>query len=124
MAYTITSQCVGCDRCYSQCPTGAIQRVDQQYWINPTLCNSCVGHYSVPQCAASCPTNSGCIPDADEYWTRWFARYSHLVSRLRSPHSQSAYWEHWFDVYSDRLKAQFQARAARLSEAAPAVPVA
>jgi len=102
MAYTITSQCISCSRCASQCPTGAIQSSDRTYWIDASLCNSCIGSYATPQCAAICPTNGGCIPDAPEYWQSWFARYNQLVSRLRHA-SQSAYWDDWFDTYSQRL---------------------
>jgi Fe-S-cluster-containing hydrogenase component 2 len=115
MAYIITNQCIQCvsvatpnqSRCQSQCPTQAIQYNGQNYWIDPTLCNNCVGHYSVPQCAAACPTNGGCIPDIPEYWDRWFVKYNQLVARLQLA-QQAEYWEQWFDTYSQRLKEQIQ----------------
>ncbi len=58
MAYTITTRCVGCDSCRPHCPTGAIQIESEQYWIDPTLCNSCAGYYPEPQCVVLCPTSS------------------------------------------------------------------
>lgn len=57
MAYTITSNCVGCDSCRPQCPTGAIKIEDEQFWIDPTLCNNCQD-FSEPQCVIACPINS------------------------------------------------------------------
>ncbi|MGE5656730.1 MAG: 4Fe-4S dicluster domain-containing protein [Actinomycetota bacterium] len=59
MPYTITSNCISCDRCLSQCPTDAIRNEGLHYWIESDACNNCTGVYSVPQCAAVCPTNDG-----------------------------------------------------------------
>ena len=59
MPYTIpNNSCVGCDNCRPQCPTGAIRIEDNEYWIDPGLCNNCEGYYSEPQCVIACPTNS------------------------------------------------------------------
>lgn len=59
MPYTIpNNSCVGCDNCRPQCPTGAIRIEDNEYWIDPALCNNCEGYYSEPQCVIACPTNS------------------------------------------------------------------
>jgi DNA-binding transcriptional regulator YiaG len=58
MAYTITSRCFGCDSCRPQCPTGAIRIDSEQYWIDPSLCNNCVGYYPEPQCVVHCPISS------------------------------------------------------------------
>ncbi len=59
MPYTIpNNSCVGCDNCRPQCPTGAIRVEDNEYWIDPGLCNNCEGYYSEPQCVIACPTNS------------------------------------------------------------------
>ena len=119
MTYTITNQCIGCDRCLSACPEGAIQKTEINYWIDSSLCNNCVGHYSVAQCAAACPTNQGCIPGAStvfsqttftnsgDYWERWFDTYNHLITRLHKA-KHSAYWEQWFDVYSQKVSALIQ----------------
>lgn len=59
MPYTIpNNSCVGCDNCRPQCPTGAIRIEDNEYWVDPGLCNNCEGYYSEPQCVIACPTNS------------------------------------------------------------------
>jgi Fe-S-cluster-containing dehydrogenase component len=113
MAYMITSQCIECHRCESTCPTGAITQNGHQSQINFERCNDCVGHYSVPQCWAACPTNSGCIPlrstslavRSSDYWDTWFDTYNHLVSRLNAKR-QSDYWPRWFDTYSQALAIQ------------------
>ncbi|MBD1843947.1 4Fe-4S binding protein [Cyanobacteria bacterium FACHB-63] len=114
MSYTITSQCIGCDRCLPVCPTAAIQSDQTHHWIDPTRCNNCADQYSVAQCAAACPTNYGCVPgttaavthellfDADDYWQRWFATYQRLVFNL-SDRTSNSYWHDWFDRYSEKL---------------------
>lgn len=59
MPYTIpNNSCVGCDNCRPQCPTGAINIENDEYWIDPCLCNNCEGYYPEPQCVAACPTQS------------------------------------------------------------------
>ncbi len=59
MPYTIpNNSCVGCDNCRPQCPTGAIKIEDNEYWVDPGLCNNCEGYYPEPQCVIACPTNS------------------------------------------------------------------
>ncbi len=59
MPYTIpNNSCVGCDNCRPQCPTGAIRIEDNEYWVDPGLCNNCEGYYSEPQCVIACPTKS------------------------------------------------------------------
>ncbi len=117
MTYMITSQCIECHRCESVCPTKAIIRNEQQYQINPERCNDCVGHYTVPQCWAACPTSGGCIPDlatlpqgiskklSNDYWEDWFNFYNQLILRLKANH-QTEYWRRWFDRYSQALSRQ------------------
>jgi len=59
MPYIIpNNNCVGCDNCQPECPTGAIKVENNQYWIDPELCNNCVGYYPEPQCVLVCPTNA------------------------------------------------------------------
>ncbi|KYC37763.1 transcriptional regulator [Scytonema hofmannii PCC 7110] len=59
MPYTIpNNSCVGCDNCRPQCPTGAIKLENDEYWIDPSLCNNCEGYYPKPQCVIVCPTQS------------------------------------------------------------------
>jgi Fe-S-cluster-containing dehydrogenase component len=118
MTCIITSQCIGCHRCESVCPTGAISQNEQQYQINSERCNDCVGHYAVPQCWAACPTNGGCVAVAtaprtfatkltSDYWDNWFDTYNRLVSRLNGQ-QQSAYWQRWFNTYAQALSKQLQ----------------
>ncbi|MGJ3252409.1 MAG: 4Fe-4S binding protein [Elainellaceae cyanobacterium] len=114
MPYTITNQCIQCDRCLSSCPTQAIQDDGQQYWIDASQCTNCEGTYSVPQCWAVCPTNGGCVFSTSEiaapsgdYWDSWFNIYDRLIAQLKSSHStlsqQPNYWQSWFDSYAATL---------------------
>jgi Fe-S-cluster-containing dehydrogenase component len=119
MPYVITSKCIECSRCQSICPTGAITHNGQHYQIDSERCNDCVGHYSVPQCWAACPTYDGCVstrpiapqfdvvapPRSGDYWDRWFETYNRLVSRLNAT-QQANYWQQWFDRYSQELSKQ------------------
>jgi Fe-S-cluster-containing dehydrogenase component len=115
MSYIITSQCIGCRRCESICPTRAITQNEQFYQIDPERCNDCVDAYAVPQCWAACPTHGGCIPNMailprsastnGDYWERWFNTYNLLVYRLKA-NQPSEYWQHWFDRYSQALTRQ------------------
>ncbi|MDJ0554894.1 MAG: helix-turn-helix domain-containing protein [Microcoleaceae cyanobacterium MO_207.B10] len=66
MTHKMTENCIGCTTCLPQihCPTGAITVENEEYSINPKLCNSCEGYYDEPQCVVNCsisspiPTNS------------------------------------------------------------------
>ena len=127
MTYTITSQCISCNRCLSICPTHAIQSDGQAYWIDSNRCNSCVGHYSVPQCWSACPTNEGCVPfktgvtaveltslaeNSSDYWESWFATYNRMVTQLKA-NKESDYWRHWFDSYAEILSKQLKSVRSR-----------
>ncbi|MCU0548537.1 MAG: helix-turn-helix domain-containing protein [Leptolyngbya sp. Prado105] len=58
MAYKISGDCMGCDVCRPQCPTGAIHiEEDGGFWINPVLCNNCEGFFDKPQCVLACDLN-------------------------------------------------------------------
>ncbi|WP_017298852.1 4Fe-4S dicluster domain-containing protein [Nodosilinea nodulosa] len=114
MSYTITRNCISCQRCLSACPTGAIQTNGTAFWIAVNRCTQCKGSHGVPQCWAVCPTNEGCVPltagalttnsDATaDYWDSWFATYTSLLERLKAS-PQSSYWRRWFDAYSQSLK--------------------
>ncbi|MGK7887746.1 MAG: DUF362 domain-containing protein [Leptolyngbyaceae cyanobacterium] len=116
MSYTITSQCIGCDRCRSNCPTDAIQTNGQSYWIDASQCDGCQSFFTVAQCWAVCPTNNGCefwlegamaranaqLASGGGYWDSWFAKYAALVKRLKLSQT-SEYWHAWFDAYSSKL---------------------
>ncbi len=46
MTHKMTENCLGCGTCIPQtkCPTGAITVENEQYLINPELCNGCEGY--------------------------------------------------------------------------------
>lgn len=117
MSYTITHNCIGCHRCLSACPTGAIATDGTAFWIEVDRCNQCQG-YGTPQCWAVCPTNEGCVPlttsttavtltsnseTSSDYWESWFAKHNRMVARLKAS-KQSRYWRNWFDTYSQALE--------------------
>ena len=55
MAYTIPSTCVQCGDCITNCPTGAIQLdEDNEYWVEPGLCNGCEDIETGPLCVNIC----------------------------------------------------------------------
>ena len=55
MAYTIPNTCIQCGDCIPECPTGAIQMdKNNEYWVEPGLCNGCEDIESGPQCVNSC----------------------------------------------------------------------
>ena len=55
MAYTIPNTCVQCGDCIPECPTGAIQMDNNnEYWVEPGLCNGCEDIESGPLCVSSC----------------------------------------------------------------------
>ncbi|WP_375342000.1 DUF362 domain-containing protein, partial [Okeania sp. SIO3B5] len=60
MTHKITENCTSCATCVPQihCPTGAITIENEQYSINPKLCNSCEGYYEQPQCVIHCSISS------------------------------------------------------------------
>lgn len=121
MSYTITKQCIGCQRCIPACPTGAIQTDGSAFWIDRALCNQCEGVYGTPQCWSTCPTNEGCVPlslgintldvaltsqseNSQDYWETWFARYVRIVANLQATATQSSYWQRWFSTYTQTVK--------------------
>ena len=52
MAYHISSACISCGACVSECPVSAISEADGQYQINPDLCIDCGA------CAGTCPVGA------------------------------------------------------------------
>ncbi len=114
MTYTISNQCIACEKCLPHCPTGAIKKNDNgEFSIDSNRCNDCAGSYGVAQCMAGCPTLNGCTPTissliksaqttTNNYWDNWFVTYNRLTSRLRAK-KETLYWQHWFDTYSQKL---------------------
>ena len=55
MAYTIPNTFIQCGDCIPECPTGAIQMDENnEYWVEPGLCNRCEDIESGPKCVNSC----------------------------------------------------------------------
>lgn len=52
MAYKISSECISCGACESDCPVEAISSGDAQYEINADLCIDCGA------CTGSCPVDA------------------------------------------------------------------
>ncbi|MGA0198022.1 MAG: DUF362 domain-containing protein [Prochlorotrichaceae cyanobacterium] len=114
MTFTITHNCIGCQRCLSASPTGAIATDGTAFWIETDRCNQCQG-YGTAQCWAVCPTNEGCVAStiavpltsqseiSNDYWESWFAKHNRMVARLKSS-DQPPYWRDWFETYSQTLK--------------------
>ncbi len=76
MAVRITSECINCDGCLSECPVEAIVNNDlnpteeDTFYVKPEVCVECVGHSDAPRCAEACPTESAIVwdmPYTNEY---------------------------------------------------------
>ena len=52
MAYKISSECISCGTCESECPVGAISDGGEQYVIDADTCIDC------GSCAGVCPTEA------------------------------------------------------------------
>ena len=70
MAYFITSDCINCGACESECPQHAIYSHEEDfsgsnikplafdhYFINPYECDECRDRKKIPQCVEICPMN-------------------------------------------------------------------
>lgn len=80
MALVITEECINCDICAPECPTGAISRGSESYQIDSARCTECTGHFDVPQCADVCPVD--CIlpdPEHREAPHELRAKYERLI---------------------------------------------
>ncbi len=68
MSLLITNECIACDACRDECPTGAIEEADPIYIIDPDICTECVGYYDEPSCISVCPVEC-IIPDTNNVET-------------------------------------------------------
>lgn len=58
MAMTINKDCIYCDVCLPECPTGAISVRDETCLIDPGICTECVGYFETQQCVEVCPVDA------------------------------------------------------------------
>ncbi|WP_195267847.1 4Fe-4S binding protein [Eubacterium sp. 1001713B170207_170306_E7] len=61
MAYIISSECIACGGCVSECPVSAISETDRRYSIDADECVDC------GVCVETCPT--GAILTEQEFLT-------------------------------------------------------
>ncbi len=52
MAHVISSECINCGACASQCPVEAISEGDSQFVIDPEICTDCGA------CVDCCPVEA------------------------------------------------------------------
>lgn len=64
MSLMINDECIACDACAEECPSGAIDGGDPIYCIDPDICTECVGYYDEPTCLSVCPVDA-ILPDPD-----------------------------------------------------------
>ncbi len=64
MALKITQECIACDACIIECPTGAISEGDPIYLIDAQLCTECAGYAPNPSCVRVCPVDA-IVPDTE-----------------------------------------------------------
>ena len=69
MALLITTDCINCDACESQCPNGAIHPGEDVFVIDADKCTECVGYFDKSQCVLVCPADC-IIPDPERRETR------------------------------------------------------
>jgi ferredoxin len=69
MAFKITTDCISCAACESECPNAAITEGAEYFVIDPDKCTECVGFFNTQQCAAVCPVDS-CVADPDHTETK------------------------------------------------------
>lgn len=62
MATMITTECILCGMCETECPNQAIREGEDGFAINPNLCTECVGFHGVEACQEACPVDC-CVPD-------------------------------------------------------------
>jgi ferredoxin len=62
MATYITSECINCGACVTECPNNAITQGADVYVIDGAQCTECVGFHTAEACQAVCPVTC-CLPD-------------------------------------------------------------
>ena len=85
MATIITTECINCGACETECPNNAVSQGDDIYVINPALCTECVGFHDEEACNAVCPVDC-CVPDPTTLETE-----EQLYARLLAIHPEMTF---------------------------------
>jgi ferredoxin len=144
MATVITSECINCGACESECPNTAIYQGGVQWELNgamheaisndifyivPEKCTECVGFYDHEACAAVCPVDC-CVPDPERPESEEI-----LIARAHELHPGEAFPEDFPSRFKQEgtgtpssdgggAKAEDSAPTPAAAAAAPAAPVA
>jgi ferredoxin len=125
MATIITSECINCGACETECPNTAIYQAGAQWELDgqmhPSLsndifyivrekCSECVGFFDHEACAAVCPVDC-CVPDPDVPETE-----AALVERARKLHPEMTFG----DDLPSRFRKEGTAASAPVAAPAPA----
>jgi len=125
MATTITSECINCGACETECPNTAIYQAGAEWELDgqmhPSLsndifyivrekCTECVGFLDHEACAAVCPVDC-CVPDPDVPETE-----AVLVERARKLHPEMTFG----DDLPSRFRKEGTAAGAPVAAPAPA----
>ncbi len=84
MATHITSDCINCGACRSECPNDAIAEGEEVYEIDASRCTECVGFHDKEACQSVCPVEC-CLPDPTREETE-----AALIARAVSLHAEDA----------------------------------
>jgi len=70
MALRITTECLNCYACISDCPNEAISGGVKIHVIDPERCTECVGAHASPRCVQVCPVETAIEPDPERVEAR------------------------------------------------------
>ena len=81
MALRITTDCLNCYACLSDCPNEAITAGTKYHVIDSERCTECVGAHESPRCIKVCPVETAIEWDPERVESR-----ETLLERWRSLH--------------------------------------
>jgi ferredoxin len=129
MATIITSECINCGACESECPNTAIYQGGVEWELNgamhpaiatdvfyivPDKCTECVGFFDHEACAAVCPVDC-CIPDPNNLESE-----DALLARAKQLHPDETFGAE----FPSRFKKESAAGAPTPAATTAAVPAA
>ena len=98
MAVKITSECISCEACISECPVAAILEegnekspYDDIFYVKPESCVECVDHADTPRCAEACPTEGAIVwdmPYTTEFNDYYASKHEEGVYKIREHKSK------------------------------------